>query len=152
MPNLEEKAVIAWVAEVRPPGTASEWPPAIRACETVADMPQRLAVLGTALDRAAVHDLPALGSALRTSPLRHDLNTVMTQLGAARVLRLMHWLQEINLPECHVVVNALLRSDDGALLASVRASVTAATLRRMFSAERITALQRACEAAQREAA
>lgn len=152
MPNLEQHAVTAWLSEWR---RDTDWPPTIRAVETEADMPQRLATLGAAFDAAAESDLDALAAALRGPRLRDDLSSVMAQLGAARVMRLLHWLSETDLPDCHAVIAGLLQNDDSAgraLRAAVAAVIRRATLRRIFAPERIAALQTACTAVFPEAA
>lgn len=152
MPNLGQHDVTAWVTEWRP---ETEWPPAIRAVETEADMPQRFVALGAALDAAAERDLDALAAALRDPRLRDDLGAVMAQLGVARVLRLLHWLSETDLPDCHAAIAGLLQNDDSAgraLRAALAAVIRRATLRRIFAPERIAALQTACAAVFPEAA
>lgn len=154
MPNLEQHAVTAWLTELRPGSAATEWPPAIRAIETEADMPQRLAALGTAFEPAS-RDPHALATALCNSPLRDDLSAVMAQLGAARVLRLLHWVSETDLPNCHAVIASLLQEDGSAgqaLRAAIEAVTRRAVLRRIFALDRIAALEIACEAARQETA
>ena len=153
MPNLEQHAVTAWLTELRPGPAATEWPPVMRAIETEADVPQRLAALGTALNELAPGDPHALATALRNPPLRDDLRAVLAQLGAARVLRLLHWLSETDLPDCHAVIAGLLQ-DDGragqALRAAVEAVIRRVVLRRIFAPKRIAALELACAAALQE--
>lgn len=155
MPNLEQHAVTAWLTELRPGPAATEWPPAIRAIETEADLPQRLTALGRAFDDLAPGDPHALATALRNAPLRDDLRAVLAQLGAARVLRVLHWLCEIDVPDCHAVIAALLQ-DDGSVGQALRAAVEAVTRRavlcRIFAPERIAALEIACAAALQEPA
>ena len=51
MPDLEQHAVTAWLAAVRPDTAAHDWPPAIRAIETSLDAPDRLAVSTAAAGR-----------------------------------------------------------------------------------------------------
>ncbi|MBN9560482.1 MAG: hypothetical protein J0H14_07090 [Alphaproteobacteria bacterium] len=147
MPNLEQHTVTVWLTELRPAPAAAEWPPAIRAVETWDEMPRRLVELGAALDDVARSDLETLANALRHGALGDDLMVVMAQLGAARIMRLLHWLSEIDLPECHAVITALLKDDGGsgrALRAAVAAVTRQATLRRIFAPERIAALEAAC--------
>lgn len=149
MPNLEQYAVSAWLTELRPEPGHNDWPPAIRAIETEADIPQRIAALGSVLDDLAQGDLRPLSTALRDTPLRNDLTAVLSQLGAARVLRLLHWLCEIDVPDCRAVIAALLE-DNGSAGQALRATVEAVTrrvvLRRIFAPERIAALELACAA------
>ena len=72
----------------------------------------------------------------------------MAQLGAARLMRLLHWLAEIDLPGCNAVISALVGGDDAtghALRAAIAAVTRRALLRRIFAPDRIAALQAACE-------
>src|SRR6516162_5207310 len=97
MPDLEQAAITEWLTALRP-AAANEWPPAIRAIETEADNAKRLQALGSILDEIPQEELPDLSTALREGPLRDDLRAVMAQLGAARLMRLLHWLAEIDPP------------------------------------------------------
>jgi hypothetical protein len=154
MPNLEQHAVTEWLTALRP-AAANEWPPSIRAIETEADNAERLQALGSILDEIAGGALRSLPTALREGPLRDDLRAVMAQLGAARLMRLLHWLAEIDLPDCPAVISALIGADDaagGALRAAIAAVTRRALLRRIFSADRIAALHAACETALEEGA
>jgi len=147
MPNLEQTAVTAWLTELRPDAAVSEWPPGIRPLETQAPVPELLVALGAALDDLAKTDPRALRDALWRSPLRDKVRVVLAQLGAARTLRLLHWLAEVDLPDCHAVIAALVE-EDGPEARSIRAAVAAvtqkATVRRIFAPERIAALANAC--------
>ena len=150
MPNLEQYAVTEWLTALRPAAAAKEWPPPIRAIETEADNPERLQTLGSILDQLARGELEILATTLREAPFRDDLHAVMAQLGAARLMRLLHWLAEIDLPDCHSVISALVGGDDAAshaLRAAVAAVTRRALLRRIFAPDRIAALHAACETA-----
>jgi hypothetical protein len=153
MPNLEQTAVTAWLTELRPDAAASEWPPAIRPIETKPSLPEHLAAFGAAFDDLAKADPRALSDALCRSPLRDEVRAVLAQLGAARTLRLLHWLAEMDLPDCHAVIAALVE-EDGPEARSIRAAVAAvtqkATVRRIFAPERIAALALACNALNEE--
>jgi len=153
MPNLEQSTVTAWLTVLRPDPTTPAWPPPIRAIETQEDVPDRLTALGAAFDAAAQGDPQPVAAALRSAPLRDDMAALLAQLGAARVLRLLHWLSETNLPDCHAVIAGLLQGDGGsavALRATVAAVTRPAILRRIFAPKRIAALERACNATIRE--
>src|SRR6516164_6238203 len=112
MPNLEQHAVTEWLTQLRPPAAASEWPPPIRPIESEADNSEHLLALGCVLDQLPEQELQGFSSALRQAPLRDDLSAVLAQLGAARLMRLLHWLAEIEIPDCHAVIAALIASDD----------------------------------------
>jgi hypothetical protein len=150
MPNLEQHAVTEWLTALRPAATANEWPPAIRAIETQSDNSERLQRLGSIFDELIPEELRHLSTALKEVPLRDDLRAVMAQLGAARLMRLLHWLAEIDLPGCPTVISALAGGDDAtghALRAAIAAVTQRALLRRIFAPDRIAALQAACETA-----
>src|SRR5207253_5144759 len=128
--------------------TPREWPPPVRAVETESDNPERLQVLGSLLEQLAERDLRDFSTALREAPLRDDLRAVMVQLGAARLMRLLHWLAEIDLPGCDAVISALAGGDDTtghALRAAIAAVTRRALLRRIFAPDRLAALHPACE-------
>ena len=149
MPNLEQHPVTEWLTELRP-AASREWPPAVRAVETESDNPERLKAFGSLLDQLAKGDLQDLSAALREAPLRDDLRALMAQLGAARLMRLLHWLAEIDLPDCDAVISTLVGGDDPnghALRAAIAAVTRRALLRRIFAPDRAAALHAACEAA-----
>jgi hypothetical protein len=149
MPNLEQHMVTEWLTELRP-AASREWPPAVRAVETQADNPERLQAFGFLLDQLAERDLRDFSAALREASLRDGLRAVMAQLGAARLMRLLHWLVEIDLPGCDAVISALVGGDDTtghALRAAIAAVTRRALLRRIFAPDRIAALHAACETA-----
>lgn len=146
MPNLEQQAVTGWLADLRP-DDSTVWPPVVRPIETAERNPEHLIELGTALDRLTPADLQRLRDALREDLLLTEMRTAMAQLGAARTLRLLHWLAEVELPDCHNVIASLTRGQDAgakALRATIEAVTRAAMVRRMFAPDRITALELAC--------
>jgi hypothetical protein len=146
MPNLEQTVVTAWLTELQP-RDAPAWPPAIRPLEATGRAPERLVSFGAALDGLVPADLPRLRDALRNGPLLPGLRALMAQLGAARTLRLLHWLAEVDLPECHDVITALTDGNEPeaqALRATISVITRAAIVRRMFAPERIAALEHAC--------
>ena len=145
MPNLEQHAVAEWLTALNPTA-ASGWPPPIRAVETAAENPQRLQALGSRLDQLASGELTILPAALSQPPLRDELRAVLAQLGAARLLRLLHWLGESDIPDCHAAIAALVDGDDAtgaALRAAIAAVTRPALVRRIFAAERVAALDAA---------
>src|SRR5260370_31268651 len=112
MPNLEQYAVSEWLTSLSAAGATGEWPPPIRAIETEADNSERLQALGSIFDELIPEELRHLSTALREAPLRNDLRAVMAQLGAARLMRLLHWLAEIDLPDCPTVISTFVGGDD----------------------------------------
>ena len=148
MPDLERVAVVEWLKNLRPEAVSLEWPPAVRPNEAEGSVSVQLQALGEALDRFEKADPQALVRALQANPLRDDLTAVLAQLGAARMLRLMHWLAETGMPDVHTVIGALVQADSpaaNALRAAIDAVTRRALVRRMFAPERISALETACE-------
>ena len=160
MPDLDQARASAWFADWQAKATTdlprADWPPAIRPVEVAGDTPVRLAALGTALDAAiAVEDeddmqgpLQALSDTLRREPVASQPpSAALAQLGAARTLRILHWLTEADLPDGRHILSTLLRHDsaDGrALRALVQALRRKAVLSRIFAPERLAALEIAC--------
>lgn len=146
MPDLAEATVADWIERVRPLADGQRWPPMIRPIEQTAGLDSGCRRLGTTLDAAAAADAAALGIALRASPLRDELAAVLAQFGAARLLRLLHWLSEGHLPEAGAALAALLRPDTEAgraLQAAAAALTRQATLNAILDPARIAALQAA---------
>ena len=155
MPDLEHHTVTDWLTELRPAVAAQEWPPAIRSLELEVGHPEQLVALGQVLDDLGDGHIAELARTLRGSPFRDDVRAVLAQLGAARLLRLLHWLPERGVPECNLVIAALIEGvspEARALRAALAALTRRAVLRRMFDPERIALLTAACTAALKEAA
>jgi hypothetical protein len=155
MPQLDRLRVTDWLFAAHPAPPIAGQPP-IRPIEDEPTVEKSLATLGLALDRAAGEDLRALSLALRSDPTRAELQAILTQLGAARVLRILHWIAEIDLPEGRAVLAALLRDDGDGTGAALRSAVEAlsrrARLAQIFDPRRIANLAAACEAALKEGA
>jgi hypothetical protein len=150
MPNLEQHAVSLWLAELLPDVNANQWPPAFRALETAADHAKRLKTLGDVLDRLASKEPQPLSAVLTEATLRGDLRAVLAQLGAARLMRLLHWLAQRDMPEPRGMIAALVAGDDAegnALRAAIAAVTRRALFARIFAPERIVALAAACHTA-----
>ena len=146
MPNLEQQAVTGWLAGLRP-NDATMWPPAVRPIETTGQASGQLIALGAALDELTPIDRRRLRDALREGLLLTEMRTALAQLGAARTLRLLHWMAEAELPDCHDVIAGLTQGQDAgarALRATIEAVTRAAMVRRMFAPDRIAALELAC--------
>ncbi|HME25222.1 MAG TPA: hypothetical protein VKI44_28495 [Acetobacteraceae bacterium] len=125
------------------------WPPPIRPIEqTEAD---RLAGLGQSLHAAIAAGADALRHALCTGPLRGDFRSVLAQLGAARLLRVLHWLgEELTDHEPALALIADDCPDAAALRAAIDNLVRQATLARLLDRSRIDALVAAVATAKRE--
>ena len=146
MPNLNEQYVTSWLAEWRG-SPAADWPPPIRAIEQQDGLPELLEALGAAFDGTDGSRTGAVCKRLQTEKQANNLRSVLAQLGAARALRILQWLSELDLPESRALLDAMLRdrSSEGiALCALVDALRRRATLDRIFAPDRLTALERAC--------
>jgi hypothetical protein len=154
MPDLEHRAVTDWLTELRPAVAGQEWPPAVRPLEMEVGHPEELVALGRALDDLGEDHIAELARALRVSPFRDDVRVVLAQLGAARLLRILHWLPEQGIPDCNLVIAALIEGvspEACALRAGLAALSRRAILRRIFDPERIALLTAACTPALKEA-
>lgn len=146
MPNLNEHDVTSWLAEWRG-SPASSWPPSLRAIEQQDGLPDLLAALGGALGDGDRSGAGPICTKLQAEPQANSFRSLLAQLGAARALRILHWLSELDLPESRAVLDAMLRDrgDEGAALcALVDALWRRATLHRIFAPDRLAALERAC--------
>jgi hypothetical protein len=147
MPDLEQQAVTRWFTGLVPDADAGAWPPPLRAIETTDDNAGRLRALGLVLDELTSSDLAAV---LREATFQEDFRAVLAQLGAARLMRLLHWLGETDAAEPEGIVPALVAGDDEigrALRAAIAAVTRRALLARIFAPERIAALEAACRTA-----
>lgn len=152
MPNLNERDVIAWLAEWRGISTA-DWPPSLRTIEQQNGLPESLAGLGDAFQGDNPSRATLICELLRTGPQANSLKSVIAQLGAARALRVLHWLSELDLPESRALLDTMLRdrdSEGGAICALINALRRRATLNSIFASDRLAALERACAATLQE--
>lgn len=153
MPDLEQHAVTKWLAESILAETSTSWPPAVRPIETRPEAAALLEELGAILDQIGALDIRALGATLQSDAVRHDLQAIFAQTGAARTLRLLHWLSEQQIEERPALVAALTGGDDAgarALRATIAAVTRRTTLKRTLARDRIAALQSAAEEAMKE--
>ena len=153
MPNLDQADVTAWLAGWR--GGEDTWSPTMRAIECAADAPVRLAALGKGLDQAHRANIGLLFKCLHSEPALSDLRAILAQLGAARSLRLLHWISEADLPEGGALLAGLLQADDqagAALRTAVEGLRRKLVLTRIFAPERLAALQAACTETLKETA
>lgn len=152
MPNLGQHDVTQWLSGWQK-GTGSGWPPLVRAIEAETSVETRIIQLGFRLDDAAAADLQALSDCLREDGVADGLREVLAQLGAARTLRLLHWLSEADLPERGTLLSILLRHDGpagAALRVVIEALRRQQVLGRLFAPERLVALELACTEALEE--
>ena len=78
------------------------------------------------------------------------LSEVLAQVGVARAIRFLHWLDEAGVPDSHLIVAGLIEGDRPEARA-LRATITSFTQRevltRLLVADRLQALQEATEKA-----
>jgi hypothetical protein len=147
MPDLEQQAVTRWFTGLVSDANAGAWPSPLRTIETTDDNAERLRALGIVLDQLTSGDLAAV---LREAAFQEDFRAVLAQLGAARLMRLLHWLGETDATQPEGMVPALVAGDDEigrALRAAIAAVTRRALLARIFAPERIAALEAACRTA-----
>lgn len=149
MLDFTEADVVAWFAPIRPASRQNNWPPAIRAIERGHSVELLLHELGGVLSELGTHESSILSDALFDVPVQHDLQLVMAQLGAARLLRLVDWFSAV-LPDAPQLLAQLTQgrtANAQAINSSLRALTARDTLARMFSLDRVAALQSCAEAA-----
>lgn len=154
MPNLDTDAALDWLRALHPSHTPPDWPPPIRAIEEPADHARALVDLGDDLDRLASRAEEKLPGLLADPATMEELRTLLCQMGAARLLTLMHFLSENTEPGSSPLPAILSRAETAETLA-LRSALTALsrrfTLHRMFSPERLSALRAAIADANKEA-
>jgi hypothetical protein len=151
MPDLERHAVMDWVT-VCEPAIAYGCAAPIRAVEDEDDIHVALMALGDALDRHAASGAGLL-VCLRVGETGRDMQAVLTQLGPARLLRLLHWLSSNGEPDRAEVLRTLLGDTYGSaavLRATLQTLHRQALLARIFDEPRLRALLAACMAAREE--
>ena len=149
MPELDEPSVTAWLRQAVPTLDGSGWPPPIRPIEQGANIQKCMTALGRLLDAAA--DADDVRRAACGGPLRGDLRSILAQVGAARLLRLIHWLgQGLADAEALLAFLADEHPEAEAIRSALDALVRQATLDRLFDPARIDALAAAVAAASDE--
>jgi len=155
MLDLRTDAVTDWLRLVRPPDATTDWPPPIRPVEATACAEALLAELGDLLEREGKSNTASLAAKLQHPELAPNLQDLFAQLGAARPLRILHWLNERDIPNSYAIIAAVVSGDTPAahaLSATIAAVTRRATLNRLFAPERLAELQIATESALKEAA
>lgn len=153
MLDLRTSAVLNWLQLIRLREPTGAWPPPVRDLEASEEAQALLTDLGQRLDQAAAHAPARLSGQLTTAVAILSLQDILAQLGAARTMRIMHWLREIGVPEGVAAGNAIMRGDTHAARA-IRACVTTVSrqgaLARLMSPERLEELASAAQAASLE--
>lgn len=153
MPDLNRIPVMDWVAACAP-GLFTWCAEPVRAIEDQEDVRVALADLGSNLD-APCFEGDGLRVAMDGTDATRDLRTVLTQLGPARLLRLLRWLGTEGGPERAAVLQMLLEGSHPDAMA-VRAALEALNRRelldRIFDKERLQQLLVATKTAHEGAA
>jgi hypothetical protein len=149
MLDFTEAGVVAWFAPLRPPTRQNNWPPAIRAIERGPSVEPLLHELGALLSELGTQAPSILPEALLGDPIQHDLQTVVAQLGAARLLRLVDWFSAVlpGAPQLFAQLSQGRTANAQSINSSLRALTARDTLTRMFSPDRVAGLQSCAEAA-----
>ncbi len=104
--------------------------------------------LGAVLDDALARSPESLSAALRSNPIRAELQALLIQLDPTRLLAVLHRLTMVDLPARREVLEALLAADPSgsgqALRATLQALHRQELLARIFHLDRVQALRRAC--------
>ncbi len=108
MPDLSAEAVNTWLNHTDP-NPISELPYALRRAELEPSVETALVALGIALDDTEARGPRRLSKRLQTDPARSTFQTVLAQLGSARLLRLLDWLSEPGKSSRHSLLTALSR-------------------------------------------
>jgi len=149
MPDFTEADVVAWFSPLRAPTRQNSWPPAIRPIERQPAVAPLLGTLGTLLSEIVGSDASVLPEALMDGGVLDELQTVVAQLGAARLLRLVDWFA-VTLPGQTLVVAHLAKgrsSNAQAIRSALRALTVRDTIARMFSPDRVAELRSCAEVA-----
>jgi hypothetical protein len=143
MLNFTEADVVAWFEPMRPHTRQNNWPPAVRPIERAGSVEPLLHELGAALSELDTQDPSILPRALMDPTVQRDLQKVVAQLGAARLLRLVDWFVA-TLPGGQQLLPQLSQgrtANAQAISSSLRALTARDTLARMFSVDRVAELQ-----------
>jgi len=154
MPNLDTIAAQDWLRALQPGQDLPDWPPPIRAIEEPSQHARALIDLGDDLDQCRAAGDDAIRALLDDSAALEDLRACLCQLGAARLLTLMHFLSESQNPTATppaIVLSNSQTPEATALRSALRMLSRRFTLHRMFSPERLSALRTAIADANKEA-
>ena len=154
MPNLDTITAQDWLRALHPGHVPPDWPPPIRAIEEPTVHARALVDLGCDLDQLTSRADGSLHALLADHDALDELRTLLCQVGAARLLALMHFLAENAEPGSAPLPVVLSRAETAealALRSALRALSRRFTLQRMFSPERLSALRTAIADANKEA-
>ena len=154
MPNLDKTTTQDWLKALQPGQDLPDWPPPIRAIEEPSQHARALIDLGDDLDQCRAAGDDAIRALLDDPAALEDLRACLCQLGAARLLTLMHFLSESQNPIATppaIIFSNSHTPEAAALRSALRMLSRRFTLHRMFSPERLSALRTAIADANKEA-
>ena len=154
MPNLDTIAAQDWLRALQPSQALPDWPPPIRAIEEPPPHARALFDLGDELDQCRGPGDSGIRTLLDDPTALEDLCACLCQLGAARLLTLMHFLSESQDPMATppaIILSNSHTPEAAALRSALRMLSRRFTLHRMFSPERLSALRTAIADANKEA-
>jgi hypothetical protein len=135
--------------EQREPHVSSALPTALRRLDDRPNIETTLIALGIALDEARASVPEKLFTLLSKDPGKSAFQTVLAQLGDARLVRLLAWLSAPGHATRHALLAGLLTpgaGDAGQAIASILQSLNQRTLiLRMIGDERIETLHAVCQ-------
>lgn len=144
MPDLKAEAIATWLAINGSEELARS--ARVPAADDQPELSDTLAAFGDALDASVQHGAEALEGALHRG-LSASMAEVIAHLGAARRLRLLHWLTEAGFDQPGRIIDGIAdpSTPGGAVvLRWITALLRRERLDRLFSLERIETLQAAC--------
>ena len=150
MLDYSSQAVTSWFERETIDRTNVHLPPPVRIIETRGDAPGLLEDLGHLLESLARVSPDSLSHLLQTAAAKRDLTQILAQVGIARVIRFLHWLDEADVPDSHLIVAGLIEGDRPevrALRAVIYDFAQRQVIARVFEADRLEALQEATETA-----
>ena len=143
MPNLQRQSSIAWLHAIEPEFSRRVGQP-VRAIEDLAEVHPRLVDLGTSLDELTSAEPSEIETRLLADDTVRHLREVLAQLGPARLLRVLAWIETAP-PRGEEILDALVqddRTDAGhALRGILRELQRQALLARIFHPDRLALLQ-----------
>jgi hypothetical protein len=148
MLDLTEAGVVAWFTQVSPLCPNNIWPPATRSIERDSAVQPLLDELGFVLSEVYADAPQALQHIFDEEAARCDLQIVLAQLGAARLLRIIDWFATLQ-PDGELKVLQLSGGETAegkALASSIRTLTARATITRMFGPYRVAELQSCAQA------
>ncbi len=149
MLDLHPQAVAGWLQAIQPARTDADWPPPIRPIEASDDAAGLFEKLSEALGKHHDDGGARLAVALADPKMVASLRTVLAQLGAARMLRIVAALADVLPDGTMAPVQSDLRdrkTAEGRALGAALDATAQTTLRgRLTAQHRLEALARAVE-------